>query len=185
MLRAVLLAYVPLAAFATVSTGKPTCKCLGALPDTIVRKKCTYDHAYAGECVTPSGLTSNFTSYPADFGATCKIHKDPGMQACYDLTKYPPVEKPKSDQATWCFQAWCYVDPCNCDLGDPTKSDFFPGVLHYSYETCGTKNSYTAEESSTNTVGNAECSQVEEKGSDAHSLKMGLGLLLAGMGVMM
>jgi hypothetical protein len=127
------------------------------------------------------GLSSNFTSYGADYGESCKIQKEPGATACFDLSKTPPVEKAQSAQANWCNQKWCYIDPCNCDAPDATKSDYFPATLHYSYATCGDKNTYTALESSTNTVGNAECATVEGA-SDAHSLKMGLGFLLAGMG---
>jgi hypothetical protein len=90
---------------------------------------------------------------------------------------------PQSQQASWCNEPWCYIDPCNCDASDGTKSDYFPGALFYSTATCGSKNTYTALESATNTVGNAECAQASgETASDAHSLQMGFGLALAGMG---
>merc|ERR1711904_755447 len=95
-----------------------------------------------------------------------------------------PEVKPISEQADWCMRKWCYVDPCNCDASDASKSDYFPGELTYTYGTCGDKNTYTATESATNTVGNAECTTAAEPASDANSVKMGLGLLLAGMGAL-
>merc|ERR1719498_69879 len=104
------------------------------------------------------GLSSNFTTYPGDYGESCKTHKEPGSSSCFDLTTVPPTEKPQAQQANWCNQKWCYVDECDCDAPDKTNSDYFPDKLAYSYDTCGDKNTYTATESATNTVGNAECS---------------------------
>merc|ERR1719498_1438016 len=139
-------------------------------------------------CLTPTGLASNFTDYPANFGEYCGVYVDPGHSACFDITQIPPVEKATSDQADWCPRSWCYVDPCNCDAADATKSDYFPGTLFYSYATCGDKNTYTAMESATNTVGNAACETAgggAGSGDDANALKMGLGLILAGTGALM
>merc|ERR1711977_505447 len=102
---------------------------------------------------------------------------EPGHSACSDLTTVPPEQLPQSMQADWCYAKWCYIDPCNCDASDATKSDYFPGSLFYSYATCGDKNTYTAVESATNTVGNAECATASEDSSDAQSLKMGFGML--------
>merc|ERR1719163_888114 len=87
-------------------------------------------------------------------------------------------------QADWCADPWCYIDPCACDLSDPTNSDYFPAELHYSYATCEAANRYTETESATNTVGNAKCAGggADESSSDAYPLKMGLGLLLASSG---
>jgi len=177
--------------FASVSVGTlaqggmPSCACLGALPSSVADFDCTFDWALAGKCVKTVGLSSNFTSYGAGYGESCTIHQEPGASSCYDLTTTPPTQKPQSNQANWCNQKWCYIDPCNCDAVDATKSDYFPDTLHYSYATCGDKNTYTALESSTNTVGNAECATAEGGGSsDAHSLKMGLGFLFAGMGAL-
>eukprot|EP00746_Dinoflagellata_sp_MGD_P068761 gnl/MRDRNA2_/MRDRNA2_28252_c0_seq1.p1 gnl/MRDRNA2_/MRDRNA2_28252_c0~~gnl/MRDRNA2_/MRDRNA2_28252_c0_seq1.p1 ORF type:complete len:1080 (+),score=176.86 gnl/MRDRNA2_/MRDRNA2_28252_c0_seq1:90-3329(+) len=137
------------------STGLSTCKCIGSLPDEVERVECSYDWAVDGKCVKTTGLQSNFTSYPGDFGTSCKKHLEPGHSSCFDITSDPPTEK--QDQAGWCGEKWCYIDPCNCDAADATKSDYFPGTLFYSHSTCGDKNTYTAMESATNTVGNAEC----------------------------
>merc|ERR1712224_612109 len=182
---AIVLAWISAGAFGQQSTtGLASCACLGQLPDSVTDIDCDYKWAFEKKCVKTVGLVSNFTTYPADYGESCKIHKEPGASSCFDLTKVPPEEKATADQANWCNQKWCYIDPCNCDAPDATKSDYFPDTLHYSYATCGDKNTYTALESSTNTVGNAECATVE-KASNAYSLKMGLGLLLTGMGALM
>jgi hypothetical protein len=195
MIRAIVLASLVLGATAQAATGLATCACLGeALWATFapsggytLEKPCSWEWAdSAGNCQVPSGLASNFTDYPGDFGETCKVWPDPGHSACYDLTTVPPEAKAISDQADWCLELWCYVDPCNCDASDATKSDYFPGTLFYSYATCGAKNMYTAVESATNTVGNAECATADESSSDdAQSLKMGLGLMFVGMGALM
>jgi len=184
MIRVLVLASASVGILAQTSiTGLPSCQCLGKLPSTVDEVDCTYGWAINGKCYKTVGLVSNFTIYPGDYGETCKAHKEPGHGACFDLVKVPPEEKAMSDQAGWCNQKWCYIDPCNCDAADATKSDYFPGELFYSYGTCGDKNTYTASESATNTVGNAECASVE-KASDAYSLKMGLGLVLAGLGAL-
>jgi hypothetical protein len=54
------------------------------------------------------------------------------------------------------------------------------------YGTCGDKNTYTALESATNTVGNAECATASENTDDAQSLKIGfvMTLLLGVVGTM-
>merc|ERR1712118_573192 len=140
----------------TAAAGLPTCLCLTKLP--LEEKSCTYDFAPEGLCFQVVGLAQNFTLVPASFGESCAIHYDP-HQACSDLTKYPPEVKPISEQADWCMRKWCYVDPCNCDASDASKS-------------------------ATNTVGNAECTTAAEPASDANSVKMGLGLFLAGMGAL-
>merc|ERR1712178_521408 len=99
-------------------------------------------------------------------------------------TLRPPEQMPQSQQASWCNEPWCYVDPCNCDASDATKSDYFPGTLFYSTATCGSKNTYTAVESATNTVGNAECATADESAGDATACQVGVGLMLAGMGAL-
>eukprot|EP00746_Dinoflagellata_sp_MGD_P147758 gnl/MRDRNA2_/MRDRNA2_80075_c0_seq1.p1 gnl/MRDRNA2_/MRDRNA2_80075_c0~~gnl/MRDRNA2_/MRDRNA2_80075_c0_seq1.p1 ORF type:complete len:1679 (+),score=385.09 gnl/MRDRNA2_/MRDRNA2_80075_c0_seq1:132-5168(+) len=141
-------------------TGLSSCPCLGDLPPYIPQVNCSYDWSYQGKCVQTVGLESNFTMYPGDYGELCKAHKEPGSSACFDLSTNPPVELNASKQANWCLEKWCYIDPCNCDsVASPTASDYFPELLHYSYETCGSKNTYTAAVSSSNTVGNAQCIQ--------------------------
>jgi len=178
MIRAILIASLSVGALAQNSpNGMATCQCLEALP-SIEKVDCTYPWGVGGKCALTVGLVSNFTTYPGDYGLGCKIHEEVGSSSCYDLTKVPPEKKRLVAQADWCNSKWCYIDPCNCDAPDGTKSDYFPGELFFSYATCGAKNTYTAAESATNTVGNAEC-EATEKASDAHTLKLGLGLVLA------
>jgi hypothetical protein len=189
MIRAIVLASLATGAIAQTATGLATCQCLGdALWNSFATgfyKDCSWEWANAeGKCVVPSGLASNFTDYPGDFGETCKYWLDPGHSACFDLTTVPPTEKNFADMADWCPKKWCYIDPCNCDASDATKSDYFPGSLVYSYATCGDKNTYTAMESATNTVGNAECATASEDSDDAQSLTIGFGMLLAAVGTM-
>ena len=192
MIRAIVLALISVGTLAEegallqprraqAAAGLPTCLCLTKLP--IAEVPCTYDFAPEGLCFQVIGLAQNFTLVPASFGESCIIHYDV-YPTCADITKYPPETKPISQQADYCMRKWCYIDPCNCDASDASKSDYFPGELTYSYGTCGDKNTYTAVESATNTVGNAECATVAEDASDANALKMGLGLLLAGIGAL-
>jgi hypothetical protein len=189
MIRTIILASSAAGALAQSSAGVETCPCLQKAVWTEyapgLQIDCSWEWGINGKCNSPTGLVSNFTDYPADFGEQCKVWLDPGHSACSDLTTVPPTPLPISMQADWCYAKWCYVDPCNCDASDATKSDYFPGTLFYTYATCGDKNTYTAVESATNTVGNAECAGAGaadgESASDAHSLQMGAGLMLAGV----
>jgi len=79
-------------------------------------------------------------SYPADLGASCQA---------WDAETHPgcPGE-------SWCKQKWCYVDPCKCkNVADlPKPSAYLPDAkyqgkpVHFSYATCGGKDSFSAEE---------------------------------------
>jgi hypothetical protein len=139
-------------------TGMASCPCIAKLMGNVSLVDCSYDWAYQGKCVVLQTVTQEgMAPYPGDYGVACKTHKEPGSDACFDTSSDPPVEKPPSQQADWCNGKWCYIDPCSCDAMDATMSDYFPGSLSYSYSTCGDKNTYTAVESSMNTVGNAKC----------------------------
>merc|ERR1719181_2506180 len=181
MIRAIILASLTAGTAAQTSAGLATCPCLADALWTEVapglQVDCSWEWAKNGKCNSPTGLVSNFTDYPGSYGEQCKPWLEPGHSACSDLTTVPPTSLPQSMQADW-----CYVDPCNCDAPDATKSDYFPGTLFYSFATCGAKNTYTALESATNTVGNAECATAAEDSSDAMSLQIGFGLMLASMG---
>jgi len=81
------------------------------------------------------------TSYPGDFGARCDA---------WDKDLTPKCKGPNPEP--WCKQKWCYVDPCKCDLPDiPKVSAMLPDAkyqgkpLYYSYETCGSEDSFTKE----------------------------------------
>jgi hypothetical protein len=76
--------------------------------------------------------------YPLDYGEQCTAHAEPGSSSCSG--PFP---------AGWCADAWCYVDPCNCDDESIGLSDYFSTTtsgkdLYYSYATCGSTDSYSA-----------------------------------------
>lgn len=78
--------------------------------------------------------------YPADIGARCDAWDADHHADC-------PGE-------SWCKSKWCYVDPCNCKDLDilPKPSVVLPEAkyqgkpLHFSYATCGSKDTYSKEE---------------------------------------
>jgi len=80
--------------------------------------------------------------YPADLGGRCEA---------WDLKKHPKCEESSSEP--WCKQKWCYVDPCKCkNVGSlPKPSIYLKGAqykgkpVHFSYATCGGKDSYSSE----------------------------------------
>eukprot|EP00747_Dinoflagellata_sp_TGD_P124024 gnl/TRDRNA2_/TRDRNA2_173934_c0_seq3.p1 gnl/TRDRNA2_/TRDRNA2_173934_c0~~gnl/TRDRNA2_/TRDRNA2_173934_c0_seq3.p1 ORF type:complete len:655 (-),score=112.36 gnl/TRDRNA2_/TRDRNA2_173934_c0_seq3:34-1998(-) len=80
-------------------------------------------------------ITRQKYDYPADFGqGECKAWDATLPPDCADATGKTLLTGPG-----WCLDAWCYVDPKNCD--GRTISDILPSVyfsdLLYSYETCG------------------------------------------------
>lgn len=107
--------------------GRSGCPCIGI--DNIDG---TTDMMYEGQKL----------SYPADVGARCKAWEGKAHPDC------------RGDKApTWCQQAWCYVDPCECDLDVPPKpSAYMPGgeyqghPVHYSYATCGGTDEWSTDE---------------------------------------
>lgn len=77
--------------------------------------------------------------YPADVGATCDQ---------WDLNRNPDCTG--DDKKPWCYDRWCYVDPCSCEHQTPPKqSNYLPDgtfqgkPVFYSYATCGTEDQYT------------------------------------------
>jgi len=88
--------------------------------------------------------------YPADLGGECKA---------WDLKKHPSCPG-----AAWCEQEWCYVDPCNCKNVAvlPKPSIYLPGAkyqgkpVHFSYATCGGKDTYSSEKEKKKTVKDIE-----------------------------
>eukprot|EP00928_Gymnodinium_smaydae_P078576 TRINITY_DN626_c0_g1_i1.p1 TRINITY_DN626_c0_g1~~TRINITY_DN626_c0_g1_i1.p1 ORF type:complete len:387 (-),score=101.62 TRINITY_DN626_c0_g1_i1:56-1216(-) len=81
--------------------------------------------------------------YPADLGGSCKA---------WDENVYPGCEKggdPGQGQG-FCAQSWCYVDPCNCNIGvTPKVSVVLPdgtyqgNPVYWSYATCGSEDKFT------------------------------------------
>jgi len=78
--------------------------------------------------------------FPADTGAFCQSWEEDNHPDCKGES--PP---------DWCSQAWCYVDPCSCNLPTPPKtSSYLPDsnyqgkAVYFSYATCGGKDAWTA-----------------------------------------
>ena len=78
--------------------------------------------------------------YPGDWGVGKCAAWDAGLQPyCADA-----AGKPKADAPPWCRDAWCWVDPSNCDLPIVSTSSYFPDSgLAFSYQTCGEKSTFT------------------------------------------
>jgi len=117
----------PLAKSVAELVGNEKCKCIGV-----------YNQSGALDV----HIASKIVEYPVELGAVCKA---------WDYTEHPDCKS--SSMPDWCEQAWCFVDPCECDLAvPPTKSAYLPGAtfqnkpLYWSYATCGAKDSYTASE---------------------------------------
>jgi len=92
--------------------------------------------------------------YPASTGATCGAWDDEEHPECKGESKKPG----------WCFQRWCYVDPCKCDANVPPKPSFYmprttfqSKPLHFSYSTCGSEDGYTG------THAQERCLQIKDK----------------------
>ena len=131
--------------------GRSNCPCIG-LPPTVPARDCEEDFAAEGKCIRVPDLAGQ-PLYPADYGATCKKHLEPGASACYDLTA--GLELPAGERAGWCDQPFCYVDPRACVSHDLEPSAHFlgnvsyacevesPCALMYSYEACGSVDLYT------------------------------------------
>eukprot|EP00435_Cladocopium_sp_Y103_P072388 s125_g40.t1 len=74
-----------------------------------------------------------------DVGSHCSHWDDQPIGTCS-----------KEDRPSWCGKNWCYVDPCGCAISEPPKvSSYFPKAtygkkpLYYSYETCGSLDTFT------------------------------------------
>merc|ERR1711865_1356119 len=91
-------------------------------------------------------VQGNKWPYPATYGATCQAHIEPGHTACYyvdtETARSAPDENNEEAMASWCMDAWCYINPCNCDATEQYESDYFI-QLFYSYAVCGSDDGYT------------------------------------------
>lgn len=98
-------------------------------------------------CVGPASLT--YSNVNGTAGGSIMPVLDEGTNcAAWDLRS--DECKNESTAPEWCYQRWCYVDPCNCNLPTPPKlSPHFRGALinghqlYYSYETCGSPDLFT------------------------------------------
>mmetsp|Transcript_34583 Transcript_34583/g.64529 ORF Transcript_34583/g.64529 Transcript_34583/m.64529 type:complete len:847 (+) Transcript_34583:126-2666(+) len=79
--------------------------------------------------------------YPNDYGTGgCRAYDtDPNalQPFCGNSTGHPLDDAP-----AWCFDAFCYVDPNNCDTGSTLSGVFPQSGLEYSYETCGGESTF-------------------------------------------
>jgi len=90
----------------------------------------------------PSTHESQVVQYPAEMGGSCRNWDDDVHPMC----------KGAGEKPSWCSRSWCYVDPCSCDMGTPPKvtmylpwATFTGKSLYYSYETCGSNDTFTTD----------------------------------------
>jgi len=88
--------------------------------------------------------------YPSNYANTCdQSGKEPGSYHCTWVAGKEKTHKfavgdsynSKWDSESWCSDNFCWVDPCNCDKLDVTKSSWLNG--YYSYSMCGSTDKYT------------------------------------------
>mmetsp|Transcript_48248 Transcript_48248/g.127421 ORF Transcript_48248/g.127421 Transcript_48248/m.127421 type:complete len:188 (+) Transcript_48248:42-605(+) len=133
----------------TGGVGSDGCRCIGKPPEWMTGNPWTGDLSDcpaswgAGQkCLRAVNLSRPLEPlYPQSYGELCQKHLEPAQAACFDLAA--GVEKPSGQQAAWCGQPWCYVDPCNCNLDNVQPAYYWNVSLHYSYETCGGSDTYS------------------------------------------
>lgn len=108
--------------------GENNCRCVGIdnQPGTLKMEVGTPEAPHSME-------------YPADTGASCDA---------WDLKRHPDCKG--DDKPGWCYDRWCYVDPCSCDHDTPPGETYympdanFQGKqIFFSYATCGTENRFS------------------------------------------
>ena len=67
---------------------------------------------------------------PTHYGLSCGQHDASGSYC-------------SGSDAAWCKETWCWVDPHNCSGTTARNSTWFPGYAHYSYDTCGSEDSFS------------------------------------------
>ena len=88
--------------------GRSSCRCLGT----------NLQEAQSADSETPfpfvaAKINGKSVRYPANYGERCQVHAEPGFAECEGA--YP---------APWCRRAWCFVDPCACDVSDLERVDY-------------------------------------------------------------
>merc|ERR1712060_182695 len=93
------------------------------------------------QCIGIDGRNGT-ASAPGGFGSRCEAWEQDNDPKCAD--ENPPE---------YCQMAWCYVDPCDCDLDTPSKpSSYLPDAVHqgrpvhFSYVTCGGEDKWSSAE---------------------------------------
>lgn len=88
--------------------------------------------------------------FPAETGASCDTWETVGPHPDCEQGTDRNYTRKKDKDPSWCFEPWCYVDPCKCNIGTPVVSAYLPDAtyqghpVYYSYATCGAKDTYTA-----------------------------------------
>jgi len=88
----------------------------------------------------------------------------------------PPVDMQTGVKASWCDNAWCYIDPCACDDANANQAFYFDAELFYSYATCGTADQWT--QSVMNTVPGHETKCGSEETDGGHQATIIPGTIL-------
>merc|ERR1712039_591194 len=107
--------------------GHANCKCSGGIPTTVPREACSVAWAPGGQCVMVDSTYGDldYKKYSAEYGKICEAHMEPAWADCFtNVTSGDPEER-NPPAATWCTDAWCYVDQCKCDAPDVKKSSAF------------------------------------------------------------
>jgi len=110
--------------FVVTAYGKSKCPCIG-----IDQIKGYY----------ATNLDYYHIQYTLDTGSSC---------GAWDLETHPLCEGGAGPE--WCFQSWCYIDPCNCETETlpgltQTGVEFQGNPAYWSYETCGMLDLYSKE----------------------------------------
>eukprot|EP00927_Polykrikos_kofoidii_P040841 TRINITY_DN34837_c0_g1_i2.p1 TRINITY_DN34837_c0_g1~~TRINITY_DN34837_c0_g1_i2.p1 ORF type:complete len:1865 (+),score=292.54 TRINITY_DN34837_c0_g1_i2:271-5595(+) len=114
--------------------GNPGCPCLGLAGGGEITSRVVDLKASSQKRGPPV-----FARYLLQTGSSCDA---------WDGLLHPDCQVPPNDEKpAWCDQAWCFVDPCNCNAPGVTyqRSALFPDAtyqgkaLAFSYLTCGSK----------------------------------------------
>jgi len=107
-----------------------------------------------------------------EYGSTCKAWDDDNYPGCKD-GQTPGKGK------EWCAMAWCYVDPCNCNITPaPVQSFSFSDSqvqgkpLYYSYDTCGGSDQWSEENNDESCVAQTDQNSCEALSKCAYENSM-------------
>ena len=102
---------------------------------------CKTDVTFPSSITNSAGRpTYRGVAYPVDYGEGCNQHDTTLAPYCADSSGNALPDAPD-----WCEQQWCWIDKDDCDLPITFESSYFPNVnLYYSYQTCGTSNSFSS-----------------------------------------
>ena len=103
------------------SSGNAACPCLSSSAS-----------GSTGAAYNQPTIAGEVYDYGSNYGyRTCAAHDSGLAPFCNGAS--PPG---------WCEESWCYVDPRECDQGlPPFQSQYFEQAF-YSYQTCGTQNTF-------------------------------------------